>query len=86
MAMVSWGEIAPASAARSLATAFASGTESALHAAIASAVNTAIANKLFTTTVAGAAYSASAIQNQMVLCEGLGYTVSYSTTTITLSW
>lgn len=86
MAMTSWGEIIPASAARSLAGSFATGNEVALHAAIATAVNAAIASLLFTTTVACAAYSAQSIQNQMLLCEGLGYTVAYSVTTLTLSW
>ena len=86
MAMTSWGEIAPASAARSLAGSYASGTETALHAAIATAINTAIASGLFTTTVLASAYTSQQIQNQMVLCEGLGYTVSYSVSTITLSW
>ena len=85
MASVSWGEIAPAAAARAL-SGFASATEAALHAAIATAVNAAIASGLFTTTVAASAYTASMVQNQMVLCEGLGYTVSYSGTTITISW
>jgi len=86
MATVSWGEIAPAAAARALAGSYASATETALHAAIATAVNAAIASGLFTTTVAASAYTASMVQNQMVLCEGLGYTVSYSGTTITISW
>lgn len=86
MAMTSWGEIAPAQAARSLAGSFSSGTEVALHAAIATAINAAIASGLFTTTVSASAYTASQVQNQMLLCEGLGYTVSYSVTTITLSW
>lgn len=86
MANVSFGEIAPAAGARSLATAYASGNEVALHAAIASAVNTAIAGGLFTTTVSCSAYSAQSTENQMNLCSGLGYTVSYSGTTLTLSW
>ena len=55
-------------------------------AAIATAVNAAIASGLFTTTVACSGYSAQSVQNQMILCEGLGYTASYSTTTLTLSW
>ena len=88
MASVSWGEIAPAAAARSLAGSFASGTETALHAAIATAINAAIASGLFTTTVSASSYVTIpvAIQSQMVLLEGLGYTVSYSGTTITISW
>jgi hypothetical protein len=86
MANVSFGEIAPAAGARSLATAYATGNEVALHAAIASAVNTAISSSLYTTTVACSAYSAQSIENQMSLCSGLGYTASYSGTTLTLSW
>ena len=46
MAAVSWGEVAPAAAARALAGSYVSGTETALHAAIASAINTAIASPL----------------------------------------
>lgn len=86
MASVSWGEIAPAAAARAIAGSFASATEIALHAAIATAINLALTTGLFTTTVAASAYTASMVQNQMVLLEGLGYTVSYSGTTITVSW
>lgn len=87
MAAVSFGEIAPAGAARAMA-GFASGSELALHAAIATAINSAIASGLFTTTVSASSYLTipTSIQNQMVLMEGLGYTVSYSGTTITISW
>ena len=86
MATVSFGEIAPAAGARSLAAAFLTGNEVALHAAIATAVNAAIASNLYTTTVACSGYSAQSIENQMSLCSGLGYTASFSGTTLTLSW
>ena len=86
MANVSFGEIAPAAGARSLATAYLSGNEIALHAAIASAINTAIASNLFTCTVACSGYSAQSIENQMGLCSGLGYGVAFATTTLTLTW
>jgi hypothetical protein len=86
MANVSFGEIAPSAGARSLAAGYATGNEIALHAAIASAINTAIAGGLYTTTVACSAYSAQSVENQMNLCSGLGYTASYSGTTLTLSW
>jgi|HubBroStandDraft_2_1064218.scaffolds.fasta_scaffold07370_7 hypothetical protein len=86
MAAVSFGEIAPAAGARSLATSYASGNETALHAAIATQINSAITSGLFTCTVACSAYSAQSVENQMNLCSGLGYTVSYSGTTLTLSW
>ena len=88
MAAVSWGEVAPAAAARALAGSYVSGTETALHAAIASAINTAIASGLFTTTVSAASYVTipHAIQNQVNVLSGLGYTASYSGTTITVSW
>lgn len=86
MASVSWGEIAPAAAARSLAGVYAAGNEVALHAAIASAINTAIAAGLYTTTVACAAYSALSIQNQINLLNGLGYGVAYAGSTLTLTW
>ena len=86
MANVSFGEIAPSAGARSMAAGYASGNEIALHAAIASAINTAIASNLYTCTVACSGYSAQSIENQMSLCSGLGYTASYSGTTLTLSW
>lgn len=88
MATVSWGEVAPAAAARSLSGSFVSGTETALHAAIATAINAAIASGLFTTTVSASSYVTipQAIQNQVNLLSGLGYTASYSGTTITVSW
>jgi hypothetical protein len=86
MANVSFGEIAPAAGARSMASAYVTGNEIALHAAIASTINTAIASNLYTCTVACSAYTASQIENQMSLCSGLGYTVSYATTTLTLTW
>ena len=86
MANVSFGEIAPAAGARSLAAAYASGNEIALHAAIASAINTAIASNLFTCTVACSGYTASQIENQMSLCSGLGYGASFASPTLTLTW
>lgn len=86
MATVSWGSIPPAAAASAESNSFVTANEIALHVAIANAINTAIAAKLSTTTVACAAYTAPMIQNQMLLCEGLGYTVAYSVTTLTLSW
>lgn len=86
MASVSWGEIAPAAAARSLSGSYVSGSETALHAAIASAINTAIASNLFTATQALGSYTASQMQNQMLILEGLGYTAAYSGTTLTITW
>lgn len=86
MANVSFGEIAPAAGARSLAAAFLTGNEVALHAAIATAINAQIALNAYTCTVACSGYSAQSVENQMSLCSGLGYTASYSGTTLTLSW
>jgi hypothetical protein len=86
MANVSFGEVAPAAGAHSLSAGYATGNEVALHAAIATAVNAQIALNAYTCTVACSAYSAQSIENQMNLCSGLGYTASYSGTTLTLSW
>ena len=86
MATPSFGEIAPAPGARNMSAQFASGNEVALHAAIATAINAAIASNLYTCTVACSAYSAQSIENQMSLCSGLSYTVAFSGTTLTLSW
>jgi len=86
MATPSFGEISPAPGARNMSAQFASGNETALHAAIATAINAAIASNLYTCTVACSGYSAQSIENQMSLCSGLSYTVAFSGTTLTLSW
>jgi hypothetical protein len=89
-AIASWSPIAPAQAARQnsqiYANAAATNTVTALQQAVSAAVNTAITSGLFTTTVSAASYPASAIQAVLLELAEVGYTSSFSTSTITLSW
>lgn len=89
-AISSWSPIPPAQAARQnsqiYANAQATNSVTALQQAVSVAVNTAIAAGLFTTTVSAASYPAAAVQAILLELAEVGYTSSYSTSTITLSW
>jgi hypothetical protein len=54
--------------------------------AIDVAINTAINGGLFTCTVSVSGYAALDIQNNMNILSQLGYGVSLSSTTLTLTW
>lgn len=71
--------------ARSMASSPAGG-DVPLQIAIQAVIETAIAAGLFTTTISLSAYTPLQIQAQMEILRGLGYTVSYSGSTLTISW
>jgi hypothetical protein len=89
-AISSWSPIAPAQAARTnaqiYANAQATNSVTALQQAVGAAINTAITSGLFTTTVSAASYPAAAVQAVLLELAEVGYTASYSTSTITLRW
>jgi hypothetical protein len=89
-AIASWSPIPPAQAARQnsqiYANAQATNSVTALQQAVSVAVNTAIAAGNFTTTVSASSYPAAAVQAILLELAEVGYTASYSTSTITLSW
>lgn len=85
MALISCNEMIPAFNARLVAQQFAQG-DNTLQAACATAINAAIAASAFTCTVACAAFTALNIQDKIVLLSSLGYGVSYSGSTLTLTW
>lgn len=89
-AIASWSSVPPAQAARQTAQVYANGTNSgselAFNQALSTTLNSAITSGLFTTTQSTSGYGASVIQNQMLMLEEMGYTVSYSGTTLTISW
>lgn len=61
--------------------------EAIIQLAIVNAIITAVTSGLRTATVsAGGTYTDAQIQNQMNTLIGLGYGVSYSGTTLTLTW
>lgn len=70
---------------RNLATT-PDGENSEIQAAVSAVLNTAIGNGLFTTTLSMVGYVSQEIQNTMNLLQALGYTVSLSGTTLTISW
>lgn len=57
-----------------------------LQIAIQAVIETSIAAGLFTTTIDLSSYDASLIQEQIGVLVGLGYQVSYSGSTLTISY
>lgn len=85
MALISANEIIPAFNARLVAQQFSQG-DNTLQANIATSINAAVASGLFTCTVACAAFTPLNIQDKIVLLTSLGYGMSYSGSTLTLTW
>jgi hypothetical protein len=78
-----------AQAARSLASGAAgssSTSDADLQFDIANAILTAVDAGLFTCTVSVSGFAALDIQTEMGMLQGLGYTVSLSSTTLTINW
>lgn len=71
--------------AREIASTYSTG-DIPIQIAINAVITTAITAGLFTTTIDLSSYSADQIQTQMLILEGLGYTVDYSVSTLTLNW
>lgn len=77
--------IPPAITARNYACVKNGGDESVIKA-IASAILTAVDGGLFTCTASMSGYGSLDVQNAMNALSQLGYTVSLSSTTLTVSW
>lgn len=88
MAMLTWTQIPGAQGAREFSTlnAATASSDQAVQAAIVTAINTAVASGLYTCTASMSGKAQADIQYWMGLLSGLGYTVSYSGTTLTLTW
>ena len=86
MAELSKSEIIPAFNARLCAQQFTALGDNAFQAACATSINAAVAAGAFTSTVSTTNYPSLVIQDKIGLLASLGYTVSYSGTTITLTW
>lgn len=71
--------------ARSLA-AIKNGGDQPVQNVIAAAIATAVNSGLFTTTASMVGYTAANIQNNMNVLSQMGYTVTLSSTTLTVSW
>lgn len=85
MALLNPGIIAQAATAHSLSSIYASDNLS-LQLDAASDINTAIGLGLYTATIDVTDNSAQDIQNLMNLLQQLGYEVSLSDVTLTLTW
>lgn len=79
------GPLCAAPFARSLASIKAGGDQPTINA-IDVAVNTAINSGLFSATASVSGLSSQDIQNNMNMLQQLGYTVTISGTTMTISW
>ncbi len=82
--------IPPAQAARFSSQQYANGTatnsELALVQAVSVALNTAIAAGLFSASASASGYGQLLINDVLLMLTNMGYTVSYSGTTITFMW
>lgn len=85
MAVLIPGLYPEAQTARSLAS-LKGGGDIPIQIAVNSAINTAINSGLFSCTASMSGYSAAQIQDNMNLLSQMGYTVSLSSTTLTLTW
>lgn len=89
-AISSWSVIVPAQAAREAAQIYANGQSTnsiqALRIVAAAAINGSIAGGSFTTTFSANGYGNNISQQIMLELTQIGYTVSYSGTTVTVSW
>lgn len=84
MAILTGGVICESQIARQYAAAMGSGVELRLDAA--GAINTAIESSLYSTTLSVSGESSEDIQGLMNQLQALGYTVSLSSTTLTITW
>jgi hypothetical protein len=84
MATLTGGVICQSQVARQYAGAVSTDVELQLDAA--AAINTAIESSLYTTTLSVSGESSADIQTLMSVLQALGYTVSLSSTTLTINW
>lgn len=89
MALVANGFIPEARIANALAGSqggFSGTSDVDLQFDIASALLTAVDGGLFSCTVSVTSFAAADLQNEMGILQALGYTVSLSSTTLTIKW